>query len=136
MAQLHCTIVTPEATILDAHADFVAVPLFDGEIGLLPGRAPLIGRLGYGEMRLRTGDKVQRFYVDGGFVQVADNEVSVLTGQAIAAKTLDLGALELHLARAKDEKAASEEALLARSRAITRGHAQIRVARREKESAR
>lgn len=136
MSKLHCTIVTPESTILDAMADFIAAPLFDGEIGILPGRAPLIGRLGYGEMRLRSGDKIERFYIDGGFVQVADNEVSILTGQAAPAKTLDVGALELSLARAKDEKATTEESLLARTRAITRGHAQIRVARREREGAR
>ena len=53
---LRCVVVTPEATILDRPAEFVALPLYDGEIGIGRGHSPLIGRLGYGEMRLRTDD--------------------------------------------------------------------------------
>ena len=44
--QLRCVIVTPERALFDEPADFVALPLYDGEIGFLPGRAPLVGRLG------------------------------------------------------------------------------------------
>ena len=51
-------------------ADFVALPLYDGEIGIAPGHSPLIGRLGYGEMRIKPGGRRSRYYVDGGFVQV------------------------------------------------------------------
>ena len=65
--KLHCVVVTPEATVLDAEADFVALPLYDGEAGILPGRAPLIGRLGYGELRVREGGQERHYYVDGGF---------------------------------------------------------------------
>src|SRR5690242_8513981 len=89
---LQCIIVTPEATALDTPAKFVALPLFDGEAGIAPGRSPLIGRLGYGELRVRTGDSTRRYYVDGGFVQVADNVVSVLTNRAIPADRLDAAA--------------------------------------------
>ena len=49
---LKCVVVTPERACLDEVADFVALPMFDGELGVLPGRAALIGRLGYGELRL------------------------------------------------------------------------------------
>ncbi len=51
--KLHCIVVTPEQTVLDEPADFVALPLFDGEIGIAPGHSPMIGRLGYGEMRIQ-----------------------------------------------------------------------------------
>src|SRR5436190_14067697 len=86
---LQCIIVTPEATALDTSASFVALPLFDGEAGIAPGRAPLIGRLGYGELRVRSGGQTQRYYVDGGFVQVVDNVVSVLTNRAVAATAIN-----------------------------------------------
>src|ERR1043165_6295796 len=86
---LKCVVVPPESTALDPQADFVALPLFDGEAGIAPGRAPLIGRLGYGELRVRTGSNTRRFYVDGGFVQVADNVVSVLPNRAIPAEKVD-----------------------------------------------
>ena len=62
---LRCVVVTPEKAILDEPTDFVALPMFDGELGVLPGRLPLIGRLGYGELRVGQGGHVQRYFVDG-----------------------------------------------------------------------
>ena len=79
MAQLQCIVVTPEATVLDEPVDFVALPLYDGELGIAPGRAPLIGRMGYGELRLVVGGQTRRYYVDGGFVQVAANTYAAMT---------------------------------------------------------
>src|SRR5438105_1628127 len=81
--ELRCVIVTPERALVDEPADFVALPLFDGEIGILPGRAPLVGRMGYGELRITKGNVVKRFFVDGGFVQVRANVVTVLTARAL-----------------------------------------------------
>ena len=78
---LQCVVVTPERALLDEPADFVALPMYDGELGVLPGRAPLIGRLGYGELRIRRGQETRRFFVDGGFAQVRANMVTVLTGR-------------------------------------------------------
>src|SRR5438552_17488795 len=82
---LQCMVVTPERAVVDEQADFVALPLYDGEIGILPGRAPLVGRLGYGELRLRRAGRTRRFYVDGGFVQVRDDVVTLLTSLALGA---------------------------------------------------
>jgi F0F1-type ATP synthase epsilon subunit len=53
--RLHCLVITPERTVVDESADFMAVPLYDGELGVLPGRAPLVGRLGFGELRFAAG---------------------------------------------------------------------------------
>ena len=66
--------------------------MYDGELGVLPGRAPLIGRLGYGELRIRRGQETRRFFVDGGFAQVRDNVVTVLTPRAIRAEEIDSAA--------------------------------------------
>jgi F-type H+-transporting ATPase subunit epsilon len=86
--ELRCVVVTPERSLLDETADFVALPLYDGEIGILPGRAPLVGRLGYGELRIKKGNQTTSYYVDGGFVQVRANVVTVLTSKALEAKEL------------------------------------------------
>src|SRR5580658_3474316 len=91
---LHCIVVTPERALLDEQAEFVAVPLYDGELGVLPGRAPLIGRLGYGELRLRRGGATQRFFIDGGFVQVRDNVITILTSRAVRAEDINPAAVE------------------------------------------
>src|SRR5207245_2006519 len=76
--QLKCVVVTPERAVLDEPAEFVALPMYDGELGVLPGRAPLIGRLGAGELRLRQRNTSRRYFVDGGFAQVRADVVTVL----------------------------------------------------------
>ncbi|MDA0657704.1 MAG: F0F1 ATP synthase subunit epsilon [Planctomycetota bacterium] len=77
---LTCIVVTPEQTALEQKAEFVSVPLYDGELGILNGRAPLIGRLGKGTLRVRQSNgTTNRYQVDGGFVQVQGNVVSLIT---------------------------------------------------------
>jgi len=86
---LRIVLVTPETTLLDEKVDALRFPLYDGQIGILPGRAPLVGRLGSGELRVTTGKGVASYFIDGGFVQVKGNVVSLLTDGAQLASTLD-----------------------------------------------
>ena len=80
--RIRCVVVTPERTLFDQVVESVALPLFDGELGVLPGRSPLIGRLGYGELRTKESAANHRYFVDGGFAQVRDDVVTVLTNRA------------------------------------------------------
>ncbi|MBC7855648.1 MAG: ATP synthase F1 subunit epsilon [Pirellulaceae bacterium] len=128
---LHCIVVTPEATALEQDAEFVALPLYDGEIGILPAHSPMIGRLGFGEMRIRSaGGATATYYLDGGFVQVADNVVSVLTSRAVPAARLNEGAAQDQLETASKRQASTPELAELRERAIAQARAQIRIARR------
>jgi len=126
---LECVVVTPEETTLQTPAQFVALPLFDGEIGIAPGRAPMIGRLGHGEMRIREGNNVYRYYVDGGFVEVTGNIVSVLTQRAIPAEELDLADIDAALATAQKKPANTQEMMEVRDRAVAQARGQRWVAR-------
>ena len=85
---LKCVVVTPEKAVLDEPADFVVVPMIDGELGVALDRLPLIGRLGFGDLRISQGSDTKHFYVDGGFVQIRGNVVTVLTSKAMAAKDI------------------------------------------------
>lgn len=127
--ELRCIVVTPEQTVLDKTADFVAMPLFDGEIGIAPLHSPMIGRLGYGELRIRTEGKVTRYYVDGGFVQVLDNVVSVLTNRAVPAEKLEAEEAGKLLQTAMARAAAGEEEIAIRNKLVTQARAQLRIAR-------
>src|SRR3954453_2635179 len=98
---LHCVVVTPERAVLDERVDFVALPMYDGELGVLPGRAPLIGRLGYGELRIRPGGATRRYFIDGGFAQVRNDVVTVLTHRAVRAEDIDPAAAERALQEAQ-----------------------------------
>jgi F-type H+-transporting ATPase subunit epsilon len=81
-------IVTPEKAVYEGAADMVVLPMFDGELGVLPGRAALIGRLGAGELRLKGPTTTTRFFVESGFAQVRSNVVTVLTSGARPAETV------------------------------------------------
>lgn len=126
---LQLVVVTPEATVLEESAEFVALPLFDGEIGIAPLHSPMIGRLGYGEMRVKHGGQVARYYVDGGFVQVVDDVVSVLTGRALPANSLDTAVAAEQLNEARRRSSNTPELMALRDRAELQARAQLRVAR-------
>jgi F-type H+-transporting ATPase subunit epsilon len=127
---LTCVVVTPEQTALEQKADFVALPLYDGEIGIAANHSPLIGRLGYGEMRIKSGGTTSAYYVDGGFVQVAGNVVSVLTNRAVPAKSLDASAAEKQLGAATAKPANTPAQMAIRDRAVAQARAQLQTARR------
>src|SRR5262245_28435309 len=125
---VHCVVVTPERVLLDEASDFVALTMYDGELGVLPGRAPLIGRLGYGELRIRRDGAVRRFFVDGGFAQVRANTVSVLTPRALKAEEINPAAAQQALEEAR-RPAPTPEGQDAQLKAQQRARAQLRVAR-------
>jgi len=127
---LHVVVVTPEATVVEASADFVALPLVDGEYGVAPLHSPMIGRLGYGELRIRSGGHVDRYYADGGFVQVNGNVVSVLTNRAVPAVALEQTVVSELLRSANARKAAGPEEFAIRERLISQARGQLRVASR------
>ena len=130
MPELHCIVVTPEQTVRDGPAQFVALSLYDGEIGIAPGHTPLIGRLGCGEMRVTHNGGVDRYYVEGGFVEVLGDVVSVLTNRAIPAAELNADVAREQLASARARTANTLELMAARDRVVGQARAQLRVARR------
>lgn len=125
---IQVSIVTPEMTTFDESADGVVVPLIDGEKGILPGHAPMIGRLGPGELRIKASSGEQRFYVDGGFVQVAPDSVSVLTGKSIPVAEIDVAAAREALAKAQADEPQNADHRELRQKAINQANAQIRIA--------
>ena len=81
---LNVSVISPEAILYEGTTDSVVAPAYDGEVGILTGHAPMMALLGKGVLRL-GGEGGQRFNVDGGFLQVVDNTVRVVTERATAA---------------------------------------------------
>src|SRR5262249_44825555 len=125
--RIQCVVVTPERVIIDELVDFIALPLYDGELGVLHGRAPLIGRLGYGELRTRVNETIRRYFVDGGFAQVRDDVVTVLTNRAIPAGRVDPSAAHEELEKARTRVARTDYERTEKEKAISRARAQLRV---------
>ncbi len=84
MAELKVSVISPERVLYEGAARGVIAPAFDGEVGILPMHAPLMTLLGRGTLRVDTAGGEQRFQVDGGFLQVVDDAVRVVTEQASA----------------------------------------------------
>jgi F-type H+-transporting ATPase subunit epsilon len=85
---IHYVVVTPEAQIAEGVAQSVVIPAHDGELGILRDRAPLMCELGIGQMRYTAGGRSERLFIDGGFAQVNDNDVTVLTPRAVPAEKI------------------------------------------------
>ncbi len=79
VGQLRVSVITPERTLFDGPADSVIAPAWDGELGILRGHAPLMALLGEGRLRIRRGDRTEFFHVAGGFLQVVNDLVTVLS---------------------------------------------------------
>ena len=78
-----CTVITPERKVLEEKASQVIVPAHDGLIGILNDRAPLVCELGEGRLRIdKTGGGEVSVDISGGFAQVLNNQVTVLTEKA------------------------------------------------------
>lgn len=65
--------------MFDGEAEAVIAPAFDGQVGILPNHAPFMTLLGEGTLTVRRAEAVSRFSVRGGFLQVVDNRVRVVT---------------------------------------------------------
>jgi len=82
---LTVSLISPEAVLFEGTTESVVAPAFDGQVGILTGHAPLLTLLGNGELRLGGEGSAQRFHVEGGFLQVVDDVVRVVTEKASAA---------------------------------------------------
>lgn len=119
-------LVTPETTLLDQSIQSLRCTLFDGQIGILPGRMPMVGRLGYGELVFRSNDGAEvSYFVDGGFLQVQGSVISVLTEQAIPVSELNAADAEKLLEEALARPAIGDEQCNARERDQSRARAML-----------
>jgi F-type H+-transporting ATPase subunit epsilon len=122
-------LITPERVVVDREATFVAFPAFDGELGVLANRAPLIARLGAGELRVESPQGEARYFVAGGFAQMVDNKLTILSEEARPPSELDRAKAAAELSAALTAPARDEAALAARDRAVARARALVRVSR-------
>jgi F-type H+-transporting ATPase subunit epsilon len=77
-------LISPERVLFEGTVDSVVAPAFDGEVGILTQHAPMMALLGKGELRLGAGGSAGRFRIEGGFLQVLNDTVRVVTEHAEA----------------------------------------------------
>ncbi|HLX08335.1 MAG TPA: ATP synthase F1 subunit epsilon [Thermoanaerobaculia bacterium] len=126
----HVSVITPERAVLEAEATFAALPAHDGELGILKGRAAMLYRLGAGLLRIDTAEGKRALFVAGGFAQMLDDRLTILTETAKEPDKLDRAAAERALAEAEAMKSTSDPEFKARQRALASARAQLRLAPR------
>ncbi|MDP8938445.1 MAG: ATP synthase F1 subunit epsilon [Actinomycetota bacterium] len=117
---LQVELVSPERILYSGEADMVVCrTVSGGEIAFLAGHAPFVGALDIGAVRVKTSDGVEEAAVHGGFVEVRDDQVSVLSDVAELASQIDVErarrAKEAAERKEKDMDDADAEAALRRA---------------------
>jgi F0F1-type ATP synthase epsilon subunit len=136
---IRCVIVTPEQTVLNAKAAGVSLPLDDGSRGIAAGHAPFIGRLGAGEVQLHgvaggTGAETTICtFVEGGFVEVGNNEVTVITQGALDSGSIKGPEIQAELENLYQQKAVGDDQIDALLKAESTARARLRAARRKRK---
>jgi F-type H+-transporting ATPase subunit epsilon len=100
--KIQLEVVTPERRVLAEPVDMVTVPGLGGELGILPGHTPLISQLQTGILTYVDGGKSFQLHVSGGFVEVRDDHVAVLT--EIAERPEEIDATRARQSREQLEK--------------------------------
>ncbi len=132
---IRCKLITPEAALLDDDVNYASVPAWDGLMGVQHGGAPLVAKLGIGELRFDFPDShdakggSHSYFIEDGFLRFADNELTLLASNAIPVENLNETdcAAELQEAEARvvpgdagDKLAQMDQITAARNRARTK----------------
>jgi F-type H+-transporting ATPase subunit epsilon len=80
--KINCNVLTPEGQVYKGEVDYAVVPAFFGSMGFLYNHAPLIAELTTGEVRLINGNISEYMVVEGGFVEIIKNELSIFPVKA------------------------------------------------------
>ena len=128
---MKCLVVSPEKTVLDIEAKSVVLPLVDGEYGVMPKHTPVIARLGAGELRIEgTDGQTTRYFVAGGFVEVLDDVIALLTMHIVPEADLNIEQTEKSLQEALGHSANTVDLAQLKERRIYALRARLRMARR------
>ena len=108
---LNLEIVTPEKKVLSEAVDAVTIPTASGEVGILQNHAPLISSLKAGVLSYTQAGATNRMVIAGGFVEVSDNNVSVLSDIAETADEINVEAARADREAAERELGAAKGSL-------------------------
>ena len=97
---IRCEIVSQDRLVYEGDADIVIVPGSLGEMGILPGHAPLLSSLDMGVIRVKTEESEEVFTVTGGFIEVQPDIVTIMADAAENVEDIDINRAEKAMKRA------------------------------------
>src|SRR6202163_2891670 len=105
MADLHLEFVAPESVLFSGDVDQVDLPGAEGDMGILPGHAPLVTALRPGIVTVFSGGKREPVVVIGGFAEVSPAGLTVLADSAVAREGFDMATLASEIRDAEEDVA-------------------------------
>src|SRR5947207_15815332 len=105
---LHVEVVTAERELYNGEANLVSAPGSEGRLGILPRHAALLTTLAPGDLRIQLNGEEEPLFVSGGFLEVSDNNVTVLADTAEHAEEIDQARAEEARRRAQERLAQAQ----------------------------
>jgi F-type H+-transporting ATPase subunit epsilon len=127
---IRCEIVSQDRLVFEGDVDIVILPGTLGEMGILPGHAPLLSTLDLGVIKVRQGEQEEVFTVTGGFVEVQPDIVTVMADAAENVEEIDVQRAEAAMDRARKllegERPADPDAYLRIQAALKRSSLRLK----------
>ena len=137
---IRCEIVSQDRIVYEGDADIVIVPGSLGEMGILPGHAPLLSSLELGVIRVKIGETEEVFTVTGGFIEVQPEIVTIMADAAENVEDIDIDRAEKAMERANkllDEYSTTDtENYMRIQAALRRSNLRLKVAEQHRKRGR
>lgn len=130
MATFNVKVVNYQEKVLEQEADYLLVRTTEGEMGILPNHSPFVAGLAIGEMMIRLNGKEKSYFVSGGFLEISNNNVTILADEAIASEMIDLerARKEAEEAKAKLDKLQEDKDILMTEKNLNEALVKVRLA--------
>lgn len=130
MDTFNVKVVTYQEKVLEQEADFLLVRTTEGDMGVLPNHSPFVAELAIGEMMIRLNGTEKSYFVSGGFLEISNNNVTILADEAMASELIDLerAKKEAEEAKAKLEKLKEDKDILMTEKNLNAALTKVRLA--------
>ena len=130
MATFNVKVVTYQEKVLEQEADFLLIRTTEGDMGVLPNHSPFVAELAIGEMMIRLNGTEKSYFVSGGFLEISNNNVTILADEAMASELIDLerARKEAEEAKAKLEKLKEDKDILMTEKNLNAALTKVRLA--------
>jgi len=132
--KLQLEVITPEKVVYKEEVDEVIIPTENGQIAILPNHVGLVTKIIPGEMIVKSGKNEHLMAITGGFLEIANNQVSILAEYAIRAEDVEVAKAQDAQKRAENkmkEKASEHDFRIAEAE-LQKALLQLRVATKKK----
>ncbi|MDO8460831.1 MAG: F0F1 ATP synthase subunit epsilon [bacterium] len=130
-------IITPEKVVFKDDVDELIVPTTTGEVGIMPNHVSLLTQISLGELIIRQGQKEHALAISGGFLDVANNQVTILADYAIRSEDIEIAKVEEAQKRAQKamEEKVSERDFAEAEASLRRSLLELKVAQKRRKTA-